>query len=356
MISREALNQILVSLECPICEAIKRIDASGLGTVLVTDDQRRLIATVTDGDIRRAILASVDLETPVRTLLERSGHSAPVTAPIGTPPQELVLRMRQAGVRHVPILDEHGRIADLVRLGDVDVDSPAPLTAVVMAGGFATRLRPLSDKLPKSMLPVGDRPLMEHIVTQLRDAGIRQVSVTTHYKPEAIIEHFGDGHKFGVQINYVNETRPLGTAGGLKLMPPWTSTVLVINGDILTRVNYSSMLAFHREYKAIMTVGVWQYSLQVPYGVVETEGVQIQRLNEKPILQFFVNAGMYLLEPEVYPYILPQQKFDMTDVIARLLAQKQRVISFPIDDYWLDIGRQADYEKAQVDFERKVIR
>jgi NDP-sugar pyrophosphorylase family protein len=173
--------------------------------------------------------------------------------------------------------------------------------------------------------------------------------VTTHYKPEKIVEHFGDGHAFGIELNYVNEDWPLGTGGALGLMDAPQGPFLVINGDILTQVDFRAMLAYHQEHQADMTVAVRQYDLQVPYGVIEHEGPRVRCLTEKPLYKLFVNAGIYLIEPSVYSCIPNGQRFDMTDLIQSLLDAKRPVISFPIREYWLDIGQHADYEQAQAD-------
>jgi NDP-sugar pyrophosphorylase family protein len=208
---------------------------------------------------------------------------------------------------------------------------------------------PLTQDLPKPMLPVGGRPLMEHIIEQLQHAGIRHVNVSTHYKAEKIIEHFGNGEAFGVDLQYVNEDRPLGTGGALGLMRPADETQLVINGDIFTQVDFRAMLSFHRENEAEMTVAVRRYEMQVPYGVVECEGARVSRLVEKPQAAFLVNAGIYLLEPSVYPFIPKGQRFHMTELIRWLLDAGRRVISFPIREYWMDVGHHGDYARAQDD-------
>jgi NDP-sugar pyrophosphorylase family protein len=200
-------------------------------------------------------------------------------------------------------------------------------------------------------LPVGGRPLMERILEQLKQAGIRQVNVTTHYKPEKIIEHFGDGRAFGVELSYVNEDLPLGTGGALGLMSPPRETQLVINGDILTQVDFRAMLAFHQDNEAEMTVAVRRYEMQVPYGVVECKGAHVRSLDEKPQLGFLVNAGIYLLEPSVYQFIPNRQHFNMTDLIRWLLDAGRTVVSFPVREYWLDIGQHADYVQAQNDLQ-----
>jgi NDP-sugar pyrophosphorylase family protein len=215
-----------------------------------------------------------------------------------------------------------------------------------MAGGFGQRLRPLTDEAPKPMLPVNGRPLMEHIIEQLRKAGINQVSIATHYKPEVITNHFGDGRALGVNINYIFEDHPLGTAGALGLMVAPTSPILVINGDILTQLDFRVMHAFHETHGALLTVGVRKYDLQIPYGVVELKGLEIVRLEEKPVQTVLVNAGIYLLESEVYHYIPRGAPCDMTDLIQTLVRAGKRVISFPICEYWMDIGNLQDYQRA----------
>jgi NDP-sugar pyrophosphorylase family protein len=196
------------------------------------------------------------------------------------------------------------------------------------------------------MLKLGDRPLLELTIERLRDAGIRRMNVTTHYLPEAISNHFGSGEAFDVEIRYVKEDQPLGTAGGLKLMENCDETLLVINGDILTEVDFRSMLRYHKEHGADLTVGVRQYEVQVPYGVVDCDGSRVRKLQEKPLLHFLVNAGIYLLEPTVYRYIPDHHRFDMTDLIERLIDKGRHVVSFPVVEYWMDIGQKADYERA----------
>jgi NDP-sugar pyrophosphorylase family protein len=225
-----------------------------------------------------------------------------------------------------------------------------------MAGGFGSRLRPLTDQIPKPMLPVGDRPLLERTIARLRDSGIRTVNVTTHHLADQIKSHFGDGEAMGVDIHYVSEERPLGTCGGLRLVEELKEPVLVINGDILTGVNFGDLVGFHRKVGADATVCVRKYEVQVPYGVVEVDGTWLRGVKEKPSVGFFVNAGIYLLEPTVQRFIPEGERFDMTDLIARLLAEGRPVATFPIVEYWLDVGQPADYAQAQRDVETSRIR
>lgn len=333
-------------------DAITAIDRNEKGIVLITDTDRHLLGTVTDGDVRRAILAGQDLDEPIENLLKRKAAYvplAPVTARVGTDSAALLRLMQDRVLRHVPLIDAHDRVVEVVTLEELIPSGAAPVQAVIMAGGLGTRLAPLTADTPKPMLPVGGRPVMELIVERLQQAGIRRMHVTTHYRPEKIVEHFGDGRAFDVEIEYLNEERPLGTGGALGLLPVPREPVLVVNGDILTDVNYRAMVAFHKEHGADLTVAVRRYDFQVPYGVIECSGLYVQALTEKPQLNFLVNAGIYLLEPAVFAFIPTGQAFDMTDLIQRLLANDRLVVSFPIREYWLDIGEHADYIRADAD-------
>jgi NDP-sugar pyrophosphorylase family protein len=220
-----------------------------------------------------------------------------------------------------------------------------------MAGGLGKRLRPLTDDRPKPMLSVGEKPLLEHIIGQLKHVGIRKIGISLHYMPDKITTYFGDGSAFGVEIEYFLEEQPLGTGGVLGLMPVPECSLLIINGDILTQVNFRSMYAAHCDSKAMLTLTVRPYSFQVPYGVIISEGEVIRGVSEKPKYDFLINAGIYLVDPAVYKYIPRGKKFNMTDLIQWLLASKEKVISFPIIEYWLDIGMHADYARAQIDYE-----
>jgi dTDP-glucose pyrophosphorylase len=347
------LSNLCIAPGDSIRHAIACIDRNEKGIVLVTDEERRLIGTISDGDIRRALLNKQNLEAPVSELLARKANSPypqPVTALQGTPSALLLQQMQEREIHQIPLLDGEERVVGLATLDELLPNQVLPLQAVIMAGGYGTRLRPLTEEVPKPMLPVGDRPLMELIVGQLRQIGIKRVNVATHYLSGKIKEHFGDGHEFGIELSYVTEDRPLGTAGALSLMDAPENPLLIINGDILTRVNFKSMLAFHREHKAALTVAVRKYDVNVPYGVIESEDGYVRGLVEKPLLNFLVNAGIYLLEPWAHRYIPNGEHSNMTDLIERLLTEGHTVASYPIMEYWLDIGTNVDYERAQEDF------
>jgi dTDP-glucose pyrophosphorylase len=347
------VSQCFLSATATIQEAISTIDRSGrISLALMVDSEQRLINTLTDGDIRRGILAGLRLTDPAEKLLAikaQTPHPLPIAAPADTDIRKLLELMQAQKVRQVPLIDHRGRVVDIVILPDLLPSATASFRAMVMAGGAGMRLRPLTEKVPKPMLLVGGRPLMERIIEQLRDVGVSDVDITTHHQAEKIVEHFGQGDAFGVRIKYVNEECPLGTGGALGLVGRPTESLLVINGDIVTQMDFRKMFSYHQEQKAEMTVAVRRYEVQVPYGVVECEGPVVSRLEEKPTVTFFVNAGIYLLEPSVFDVIEPRQHLNMTDLIQRLLDSGRRVASFPVCEYWLDIGQLTDYERAQAD-------
>jgi len=346
------LSNLLIGPGASIRDAASCLDHSARGIVLVTDAEHKLLNTITDGDIRRAMLAGVNLDGPIAQLLQRkedSPYRTPVTAPADTERSVLLRMMQERKVRQIPLLDENGHVVELVTLPELLPDEVLPIEAVIMAGGYGTRLMPLTKELPKPMLPIGDRPLMQVMIEQLRQAGIRRVNVMTHYQHEKIADYFGDGEAFGVEMRYVAEDQPLGTAGGLGLIKTSNDPILVVNGDILTRIDFRAMLNFHRDHNADITVAVRQYDVQLPYGVLDCENQQVRKVREKPLLNFFVNAGIYLIEPAMHSYIPNERSLDMTDLIQRLIDDGRSVVSFPILEYWLDIGEAEHYHQAQVD-------
>jgi len=347
----DPVEKFCIRPEETIRRAMETINGSARGVMaLVVEDGLRLVSTLTDGDLRRAILDGFHLDTPVVDLIN-AGHATrnPVIMRAGSDRAVVLNEMRRRHVHQIPFVDDQGRVVEIVTMDELVPDQILPIQAVIMAGGRGTRLQPLTEAVPKPMLPVGGRPIMEHIVNHLRDAGIRRLNITTHYKPEHIQQHFSDGSRFGVSINYVNEEQPLGTAGAIGLIDEPSEPLLVVNGDILTNINFRGMLTFHKEQNAMMTVAVREFDIQVPYGVIDTNGARVTSCREKPVLRFFVNAGIYLLEPSAHAQIPTEVRFDMTDLINRLIASGCPVVSYPISEYWLDIGRPDDYERAQAE-------
>ena len=349
---RVDLQAVFLSPTATLRDAILCLERNSTGICLVVDEERRLSATITDGDIRRAILNGCDLDFGVSAFAHRAPsnpYQAPVTAPVEATQSDILRLMTRQTLRHIPLLDNMRRVVDLALMSDLVAQQTQAVTAVIMAGGLGTRLRPLTDTIPKPMLPLGDRPLLQRLVEQIRDAGVERIVISTFWRPEVIVDHFGDGDRFGVDITYLYEKELSGTAGSLRLLDKVDTPLLVINGDIVTKVDLRSLFGFHRENNAEFTVGSRQYEMCVPYGVIDSDGIDIQRLREKPKLQFFVNAGIYFMQPEVLQRIPSEGRFDMTDLIDQLIARQQKVVSFPIHEYWIDIGHHGDYDRAQAD-------
>ena len=347
------LQAFLVKSTTPILKATAVIDANQKGAVIVVDARNKLLGVMTDGDVRRAILAGIDLKQPVSVLLKRRaalfGKSL-ICCREDAPHAEQLALLQKYQLRHLPVVNEKNEVVGLALVEDLLKEAAPKMTAVVMAGGFGKRLSPLTKDTPKPMLPVDGKPVLERLITQLRSSGIHKVQISTHYKPDLIVNHFGDGKEFDVDIGYIQESQPLGTAGALSLLPPIKDPLLVINGDIITGVDFSAMQAFHNEHRAMMTVAVREVTIQVPYGVVKVDGENVTGLEEKPSSSHFMNAGIYLLSPEAMQFV-PRggKRMDMPDLINALVKKKKRVVSFPVREYWLDIGQMEDYKKAQVD-------
>lgn len=346
------IKELCIRADSSIRQAIDQLNVNQVGIVLVVDDETRLLSTITDGDVRRGILENITIDCPVRDLLDQksgSNYEQPIVASSDADPTTLLNTLQEHSIRHLPVIDQQKRVVGMVTLDEFITPETPSLQAVVMAGGLGSRMSPLTDALPKPMLPVGDRPILELIINQLRQSGISKVNLTTHYKKEIIAEHFGDGERFGVEIRYVEEDQPMGTAGAISLLEESDDPFLVINGDILTDVNFRNMLDFHQTQKADMSVAVRYREFQLPYGAVTTDGVEITGITEKPMIRNLINAGIYLLNPSVRRLIPSGQRYDMTDLIGRLIEDSRRVVSFPISEYWIDIGKVEDYDKARAD-------
>ncbi len=339
------IEKICVSPETALRAVVKTIQLAEKQIALVVDEQKHLLGLITDGDVRRAILNNITMDSPASKIMQRKFIAGQKDMSIF----EICELMQFRSVRHIPLVNAEGILEDLVWISDLELHPKLSMTAVVMAGGYGHRLRPLTKNMPKPMLPVGDKPLLELMIQQLKEAGIHRVHVSTHFQGDKIIKHFGAGDNLGVEISYLKEDQPLGTAGILSQLNGSDEPIFVINGDILTRVDFRSMLAFHNDHNADLTVAVRQYDLEVPYGVLECSGPRVAKISEKPTYRFFVNAGIYILQPASYHLVPEDQSFDMTDLIETLISARRTVVSYPITEYWLDIGQHADYQKAQDD-------
>ena len=335
--------KIFVRSNATIRDAIECIDEGAIEIALAVDEHERLLGTISDGDVRRALLRGARLDASIAEII----HDSPITAPKGTEPDELLRLMTEHGIEQVPLL-EGTRVVDVAFIRDLVDAHRQEYPVVIMAGGEGKRLRPLTNDTPKPMLDVGGRPLLETVIEQVREAGFSRVLMAVNYQAEAIENHFGDGGHFGIDIDYIREPRQLGSAGALRFArEQLEQPFIVINADLLTNVNLSALMRFHAEDDNLITVGVRRYVLEVPYGVVDLEGARVTQLREKPTVDFFVSAGIYAISPNAVALMPPERgQFDMTDLIEQSLARGARVGAFPIREYWLDIGQIGDYERA----------
>lgn len=349
MIPRTRLAGAIVTPATTILETVKAIESGGIQAALVSPDGLRLAGVVTDGDIRRGILRGVALDAPVSGVM----NTAPATLRLPASREQADALMMQRQIRQVPVLDPVGTIAGIYHIDIRDerlAGEDAPWV-VIMAGGRGQRLHPLTETTPKPMIPVGGQPLVETIIRTLIEQGFRRIWLSVNYMADAFRQHFGDGARLGADIRYIEEPARLGTAGALGLLPERPpGPFLVMNGDLLTAVNFNNLIAFHREHKALATMCVREYTVQIPYGVIEMEEGRIAAIAEKPRKTYFVSAGIYVLDPSLIGRIAPGQPLDMPALLESVIAEGGAIAGFPIHEYWLDIGKFDDLERAQAEF------
>ncbi|RBP25024.1 CBS domain protein [Marinobacter pelagius] len=345
-------RKALVNSDSTLEQAIEVLDKAALRIALVVDANDKLLGTLTDGDVRRALLKHLPLETPVNQVM----NAQPKTAEQSWTESRILALMEKHELLQLPLVDMEGRVVGLANLHDILNKHRHDNPVFLMAGGFGTRLRPLTNNCPKPMLKVGDKPILEQILLNFVDAGFHRFYISTHYMPEVIRDYFGDGEKWGVTIQYVHEEDPLGTGGALGLLPhdEIDQPMFMMNGDLLTSLNLHSFLEFHETHHGVATMCVREYEHQVPYGVITSEGTQIKSMVEKPVHRFFVNAGIYLLDPALVKSVEPGTRVDMPTLLERQIDGGEAVNMFPIHEYWLDIGRMDDFHKAQTEVQDRL--
>ncbi|WP_395303220.1 nucleotidyltransferase family protein [Pectobacterium polonicum] len=340
-------ENILIKPESTIREALEIINNEALRTALVVNDDGILVGVVTDGDIRRGLLKNLPLDSEIKNVMNKH----PITATSTTSKKEINRLMTAHGILAIPIV-EAGIVVGLDTISSASFYSSQYDNPVfIMAGGFGTRLRPLTDHCPKPMLKIGAKPILEILVEQFVKAGFKNIYISTHYMPEQIKNYFGNGESWGVNIIYVHEELPLGTGGALGLLPKSIPQLplIMINGDVLTTVDFERLLEFHNKNNSVATMCVREYDFQIPYGVIKGDGHRVISMEEKPIQRYFVNAGIYVINPDVIKRVSPQKKIDMPTLLEKEISNEKDVIMFPIHEYWLDIGRMDDFNKAQID-------
>jgi len=340
-------KKVVLNPEIPIREAIRIIDAGALQIALVVDADNRLLGTVTDGDVRRGILREVPFDESVCQIM----NPQPAMANVLQTREEILALMKQRSIHQIPLVDDGCRLVGLEIMETLLQTRRLPNRVVVMAGGLGSRLRPMTNDCPKPMLKVGGRPILETVLGNFLEQGFNRFYIAVNYKAEMIKDHFGDGTNFGAEIEYLHEEKKLGTAGALSLIPKRPSEpIVVMNGDLLTKINFQHLFDFHHHHQAVATMCVREYDFQVPYGVVQVEQHRMMGIEEKPVHKFFVNAGIYILDPAVLTMIPTDSYCDMPTIFGTLIDSGSETTVFPIREYWLDIGRLDDFERASGEF------
>lgn len=340
----------LISPKTSLQEAIQVIDKAALQIALIIDDSERLCGVVTDGDIRRALIRGLPLDHAVSEIM----NTKPKVASVDDSKTKLIAIMEAHTLIHLPILDADGKMVRLETLQGLYKQPHFQNPVFLMAGGFGTRLRPLTDNCPKPLLEIGGKPILETILESFVGSGFRNFYIAVHYLADQIKDYFGDGQRWGVKISYVEEHKPLGTAGALGLLPAGLPDLpmIVMNGDILTQIDFPRLLDYHNEHRGIATLCVRQYEYQIPYGVVSIDAQRITGIVEKPIHSCFSNAGVYVLNHALVQTIAKQQQIDMPQFLNQQILAGESVSMFPVHEYWLDIGREADFLRAQGEFSK----
>jgi len=330
-----------------IQKAAELLTENSLRIVLVVDQANRLMGIITDGDIRRALMSGSAMSSPAISVMQKN----PITVTQGEPRRKALQIMREKDLLCLPVLDPAGVVVGLETVRDLLFKKQRPNPVLLMAGGFGKRLYPLTREIPKPLLPVGEKPILQAILEQLAEGGFSQFFLAVHYRSEQIRAHFGDGSKWGVRIEYLEERQPLGTAGALSLLDRTMidTPLLMMNGDLLTRLDFGQLMDYHSEHGGLATLCVREYDFQIPYGVVHGDGDQVTEITEKPVQKFLVNAGIYVLEPDLLSQCQPDEAIDMPNLLRQVVNDGHRVSMFPIHEDWLDIGRIEEYELAQIE-------
>lgn len=345
------LSYLMTSENNTIINTMKLIDNNSKGMLLVVDKDNKLLGTITDGDIRRAILVGCSLTTSILEFYNKNCIYVYENVSIS----EVKKHFIENKIKLLPIVDDNKKVLgyleidDLIDYNKLEKENPV----LIMAGGLGTRLRPLTDNIPKPMLKVGDKPILQTIIEQFRDYGFKNILISVNYKSDIIENYFRNGSDFGVSIRYIKEKKRLGTAGAIKLASEYLNKpFFVINGDILTNINFYNLLKYHTENNYKMTIGSRVYETQIPYGVLNVKESCVTSLQEKPIIKYLVSGGVYILDPDIKNNIPEDEYFDITELIDILIKSQERIGSFSITDYWMDIGKVDDYYKANEDVKK----
>jgi len=340
-------NNITINDKKTIQEALEVINTGAIRIAIIINKENQVIGTITDGDIRRGLLNGSGLSSSIETLYFKT----PTLANISDSKESIIKKALSNKLYQIPIVDDDGKLVGIEDLATLLKINTKKNRVILMAGGLGTRLRPLTQDTPKPLLHIGNKPILETIIDNFAKHGFVNITISVNYKSHMIKEYFGDGSKFGVNIDYIEESKRLGTAGALSLIKDKPKeSFFVMNADLLTNTNFLHLLDFHSYENATATMCVREYDFQVPYGVIKTNNGKISSIVEKPIQKFFVNAGIYVLSPKVFEYIPQNEFYDMPTLFNTLIEKEKSTISFPIHEYWLDIGQMDDFHQAQIEY------
>lgn len=344
------LSSLCVTKDVTIRKVLEVIDNNKKQLALVIDNKNRLIGSITDGDIRRAILKDVSLENSIEAIMNQN----PKYIVESFVEKDALLLMKNNNIHHLPIVNKNHQIIDLILIEDLITIQKKENWVILMAGGLGTRLSPLTDNIPKPMLEIGGKPIIKTIVDELVKQGFYKFIFCLNYLGHQIQEYFGNGEKFDIKVEYIHENKRLGTAGALSLVKQISSNddFIVMNGDLLTKTNFTLMMTFHKDSNAIATMGVREYDYQIPFGVIRFEEGKILEIHEKPNKKEFVSGGIYILSSEVIKYIPKDEYFDMPTLFEKIIADENKTCVFPIREYWKDVGRIEDFESANVEYKK----
>lgn len=341
------IEEIKLAPNSTIKEALEIIDKGALQIALIVDENDKLLGTLTDGDIRRGLLKGLDLNSSIESIIFRT----PTIGIISNTKEEILRLALSKKLHQIPIIGDNGKILGIHEIEELVKPKDKINKVILMVGGLGKRLRPLTETTPKPMLRVGNKPILQTIVEKFAEYGYTNIVMCVNYKSDIIQDYFGDGSKFGVNIEYILEEQRMGTAGALSLLKDKpTEPFFVMNGDLLTNVNFEHLYNYHIATNSVATMCVREYDFQVPYGVVNIKDSKIVSIEEKPTHKFFVSAGIYMLSSEVLNYIPKNDFFDMPTLFEKLISLNKNTVSFPLREYWIDIGRMEEYKKANDEY------
>ncbi len=340
------IHKVKLSLPASLRDALNIIDEGAMHVAIATDETNQLIGLVSDGDIRRALLSNKCLEDSVEDILNKQ----PITVNKNESTGDILEKAKKYRLSQLPVVDNDNKLLDVIDITSLVTPLSKSNPVILMVGGLGTRLRPLTDATPKPLLKVGDKPILHTIIEQFRLHGFKNIILCVNYRSEMIREYFGNGNEFGVNISYVYEPKRMGTAGALSLIRDIEEPFFVMNGDLLTNINFEYLYKYHLSTNAEATMCVREYEYQVPYGVIEMKGNNILKITEKPIQNFYVSAGIYMLDPSVLKHIPEDKFYDMPTLFDDIMQNSGRAVSYPIKDYWMDIGQMAEFEKANEEY------